>query len=138
MLGYAKITVKLSFIISLHLHPQNTYSVFIKRRRDKGFFLHGDSSFCFMIHRRSIAYARQRYKYLQFFPNREILQEEKKEQVFHTKKIMNVSTGTSANNTSSSYTPYSVPLRGEGITVSGAPNKKKVQNHLNIAVLNVF
>ena len=51
---------------------------------------------------------------------------------------MNVSTGTSANSTSSSYTPYSVPLRGEGITVSGAPNEKKVQNHLNIAVLNVF
>ena len=38
---------------------------------------------------------------------------------------MNVSTGTSANSTSSSYTPYSVPLRGEGITVSGAPNEKK-------------
>ena len=49
---------------------------------------------------------------------------------------MNVSTGTSANSTSSSYTPYSVPLRGEGIT--GAPNEKKVQNHLNIVVLNVF
>ena len=31
---------------------------------------------------------------------------------------MNVSTGTSANNTSSSYTPYSVPSRVEGITVS--------------------
>ena len=31
---------------------------------------------------------------------------------------MNVSTGMSANNTSSSYTPYSVPLRVEGITVS--------------------
>ena len=31
---------------------------------------------------------------------------------------MNVSTGMSANNTSSSYTPYSVPSRVEGITVS--------------------
>ena len=31
---------------------------------------------------------------------------------------MNVSTGTSANNTSASYTPYSVPSRVEGITVS--------------------
>ena len=31
---------------------------------------------------------------------------------------MNVSTGTSANNRSSSYTPYSVPSRAEGITVS--------------------
>ena len=91
-----------------------------------------------MIHRRTIVYAMQRYKYLQFFPNREILQEEKKSKYFVQKKIMNVSTGTSANNTSSSYTPYSVPLRGEGITVSGAPNETKVQNHLNIAVLNVF
>ena len=31
---------------------------------------------------------------------------------------MNVSTGTTANNTSSSYTPYSVLSRVEGITVS--------------------
>ena len=31
---------------------------------------------------------------------------------------MNVSTSTSANNTSASYTPYSVPSRVEGITVS--------------------
>ena len=33
---------------------------------------------------------------------------------------MNVSTGTSVNNKSSTYKPYSVPSRAEGITVSDA------------------
>ena len=76
-----------------------------------------------MIHRRSAVYLRPRDKYLQFsYTDRYFKswthQEEKKKQVFHTKKIMNVSTGMSANNPSASYTPYSVPSRVEGITVS--------------------
>ena len=66
-----------------------------------------------MIHRRSIAYLR----------HREILQvldtsRRKKKAITSYKKIMNESTGTSANNKSSSYTPYSVPSRVEGITLS--------------------
>ena len=77
-----------------------------------------------MIHRRSIVYLRQRVKYLQFFLHREILQQvldtsRRKRKAFTSyKKIMNESAGTSANNKSSTYTPYSVPARVEGITLS--------------------
>ena len=87
------------------------------------FFLHRDRSFCFMIHRRSTVYLRPRDKYLQFFLHREILQvldtsRRKEKASISYKKVMNVSTGTSANSTSSSYTPTSVLSRVEGITVS--------------------
>ena len=87
------------------------------------FFLHRDSSFCFMIHRRSTVYLRARDKYLQFFLHREILQvlntsRRKEKASISYKKVMNVSTGTSANNPSSSHTPSSVLSRVEGITVS--------------------
>ena len=77
-----------------------------------------------MIHRRSIVYLRQRVKYLQFFLHRETLQQvldtsRRKRKAFTSyKKIMNESAGTSANNKSSTYTPYSVPSRVEGITLS--------------------
>ena len=76
-----------------------------------------------MIHRRSTVYLRPRDKYLQFFLHREILQvldtsRRKEKASISYKNMMNVSTGTSGNSTSSSYTPTSVLSRVEGITVS--------------------
>ena len=70
-----------------------------------------------MIHRRTTVYLRQRDKYLQFFLHREILQvldtsRRKEKASISYIKLMNVSTGTCANFTSS------VPSRVEGITVS--------------------
>ena len=71
----------------------------------KVFFLHRDSSFCFMIHRRSTVYLRPRDKYLQFFLHREILRVlatfhfllKKQKIIVPHKKMGNVSLGTSAN-----------------------------------------
>ena len=70
-----------------------------------------------MILRRTTVYLRQRDKYLQFFLHREILQvldtsRRKEKASISYNKMMNVSTGTCANFTSS------VPSRVEGITVS--------------------
>ena len=55
------------------------------------FFLHRDSSFCFMIHRRSTVYLRLRrgifsFSYTERYFKSWTHQEEKKKQVFHTKK----------------------------------------------------
>ena len=102
LLGYAKITVKLSFIIERH--RTNTVCI-LKGDEIKVFFLHRDSSFCFMIHRRSTVYLRPRDKYLQFFLHREILQVlatfhfllKKQKIIVSHKKMRNVSLGTSAN-----------------------------------------
>ena len=75
-----------------------------------------------MIRKHSTVKSRQRDKYIQDFLRREILQvldtSRRKKAIISYKKMMNVSAGTSANNTSSSYMPYSVPSRVEGITVS--------------------
>ena len=78
----------------------------LKGNEIKVFFLHRDSSFCFMIHRRSTVYLRQGYKYVQF-SYIEILQvlatyhfailvQEAKNYCF-IQKMRNVSPGTSAN-----------------------------------------
>ena len=78
----------------------------LKGNEIKVFFLHRDSSFCVMIHRRSTVYLRQRHKYLQFSYieilhvlatyHFAILVQEAKNYCF-IQKMRNVSPGTSAN-----------------------------------------
>ena len=87
------------------------------------FFLHWDSSFCLWstdavqciwgnkINNFSFSYTERYFKSWTH-------QEQKKASISYKKKKMNVSTGTSVNNKSSTYKPYSVPSRAEGITVS--------------------
>ena len=79
----------------------------LKRNEIKVFFLHRDSSFCFMIHRSSTVYLRQRHKYLQFFLHRDTSSpghislgnscSRSKKIIVSYKKMRNVSPGTSAN-----------------------------------------
>ena len=113
---------RLNQVLSFNLtctHRTHTVCI-LKGNEIKVFLLHRDSSFCFMIYRRGTVFLRQRHKYLQFFHTERYFKswthQEKKNS--YKKKMMNATTGTSANNTSSSYTPYSVPSRVEGIALS--------------------
>ena len=78
-----------------------------------------------MIHRRSAVCLRKRDKFTRYIhfchtprdtSSSGHIKEKKK--TYFIQKMMNVSSRISVNNTPSSYTPYSVPSRVEGITVS--------------------